>query len=539
MLAEFARSGSERAFAALVERHLPLVHSVARRHTADPQQAQDIAQTVFVLLARKAGTLGRTCVLPGWLYHTARLTAANVQRADTRRLRREQEAFMQTIPTEPESGHVWRELGPRLEEAMAALGDGDRDALVLRYFQNRSMAEVASALGWTENTAQKRVGRALDKLRKNFARKGIVLTTTAIAGTLAANAVQAAPTGLATTISTGALAGAATTTTAFAAATKAIAMTTLQKITVTAALTVTVGAGLYEAGQAASARAEARTLREQQAPLNDRIAQLERERDDATNRLARLTAPSRRDGNSAELLKLRGEVTQLRSAARESDDPIVRQALAWKTNVEKMKQLFAEHPEQRVPEMRLLSDQRFFDLARDQDLDSSNGIRRAFSEIRKDAKNAFVPMLQQALNAFINANNGQLPAQASDLKSYFEQPVDDDMLAQYKMLFTGSAADVKGNFVMEDRQVIDPEYDYPWQIGPNAYGPDASALESAQTKANVQTLAPAITAFAAANGGSEPSNLGQLKPYVTTPDQQAAYDNLAKGAVSFGHGAGQ
>ena len=147
LLEQFARNGSEEAFAALVQRHIALVHSVALRHTANAQHAQDITQAVFVILARKAGSLGRKTVLPGWLYHTARLTAANLQRAETSRVRREQEAFMQSQLEESVNDALWRELSPQLDEAMAGLGTSERDALVLRYFQNKSMAEVGTVPG--------------------------------------------------------------------------------------------------------------------------------------------------------------------------------------------------------------------------------------------------------------------------------------------------------------------------------------------------------------------------------------------------------
>src|SRR5580700_5998742 len=96
LLEQFSVTGSEEAFATLIQRHIGLVHSVALRHVANRQHAEDITQAVFIILARKAGTIGPKTVLPGWLYHTARLTAANLQRAETRRIRREQEAFMQT-----------------------------------------------------------------------------------------------------------------------------------------------------------------------------------------------------------------------------------------------------------------------------------------------------------------------------------------------------------------------------------------------------------------------------------------------------------
>ncbi len=205
LLEQFARNGSEEAFAALVQRHIALVHSVAMRHTANAQHAQDITQAVFVILARKAGTLGRRTVLPGWLYHTARLTAANLQRAETSRIRREQEAFMQSQLQEPVNDALWRELSPQLDEAMAGLGTSERDALVLRYFQNKSMAEVGKFLGLEENTAQKRVSRALEKLRKFFTKRGVSSTTAIIAGVISANSVQAVPVTLAKSVTAVAL----------------------------------------------------------------------------------------------------------------------------------------------------------------------------------------------------------------------------------------------------------------------------------------------------------------------------------------------
>ena len=206
LLEQFVRNGSEEAFAALVQRHIALVHSVALRHTANAQHAQDITQAVFVILARKAGTLGRKTVLPGWLYHTSRLTAANLQRAETSRVRREQEAFMQSQLEEPATDALWRELSPRLDEAMAGLGASERDALVLRYFQNKSMAEVGKFLGLAENTAQKRVSRALEKLRTFFTKRGVSSTTAIIAGAISAHSVHAVPVTLTKSVTAVALA---------------------------------------------------------------------------------------------------------------------------------------------------------------------------------------------------------------------------------------------------------------------------------------------------------------------------------------------
>jgi uncharacterized protein (TIGR03435 family) len=200
LLEEFARSESEEAFAALVQRHLNLVYSTALRNTGHAHAAEEITQAVFIVLARRAGSLGRKTVLAGWLYHTARLTAANWLRAETRRIRREQEAFMQSTLEESPPEAIWAELSPHLDNAMAHLGATDRDALVLRYFQNKSLSEVGEALGVEERAAQKRVTRALEKLRKLFSKRGVTLTAALIAGAVSANSVQAAPVGLAATV---------------------------------------------------------------------------------------------------------------------------------------------------------------------------------------------------------------------------------------------------------------------------------------------------------------------------------------------------
>ena len=193
LLEQFAREHYEPAFTTLVERHIGLVHSVALRHTANPQHAQDITQVVFIILARKAAALSRKTILPGWLYHTARLVAANDQRAEIRRIRREQEVFMQSTLNESAPDPLWPELSPLLDEAMSRLRANDRDALVLRYFQNKSLAEVGAAMGLAERTAQKRILRAIEKLRAYFAKRGVTNTADEIAKSISANSVQAVP----------------------------------------------------------------------------------------------------------------------------------------------------------------------------------------------------------------------------------------------------------------------------------------------------------------------------------------------------------
>ncbi len=210
----------------------------------------------------------------------------------------------------------WTQIEPLLDDAMTALDETDRSAILLRYFENKTLREVGAALGTSDDAAQKRVSRAVERLREFFAKRGVSVGAGGLVVVISANAVQAAPVGLAVTISAAALTGTAVTASTIIAATKTIALTTLQKTLVTVTVAALAGAGIYEARQAAQLRGQVQTLQQQQMPLAEQIQQLQRERDEATNRLDGLLAENsqlKSNPDRAELLKLRGEVGVLRA----------------------------------------------------------------------------------------------------------------------------------------------------------------------------------------------------------------------------------
>jgi uncharacterized protein (TIGR03435 family) len=245
LVREYARSHSDKAFATLVERHINLVYSVALRRVTDTHLAQEITQAVFIILARKANSLGAKTILPGWLCRTAHYVASNALTTRRRRQHYEQEALMQSVLNEPDSAQ-WNQIAPLLEDALARLNKKDYDAVVLRFFENRSFGEVGTALGINEDTARMRIGRALEKLRKYYFKRGVDSTTAVIAGAISANSVQMAPAGLAKSVSAIAIAkGAAASTstlTLIKGALKLMAWTKA-KTAITAGLVVLLAAG--------------------------------------------------------------------------------------------------------------------------------------------------------------------------------------------------------------------------------------------------------------------------------------------------------
>lgn len=227
LLRDYVEAHSERAFTELVRRHVNLVYFAAlRRVGSDAHLADDVTQKVFADLARKASSLKDRSVITGWLYTSTRFAAAHAVRSERRRKKHEQEA--QTMheldsTTEPD----WNNLRPIIDGAMDELNEREREALLLRFFENRPLAEVGAKFALSPDAARMRVDRALEKLRGLLAKRGIISTSAALAAAFATQSAMAVPAGFVMKISAGALSQVGTATTATLVLWKILAGVTL------------------------------------------------------------------------------------------------------------------------------------------------------------------------------------------------------------------------------------------------------------------------------------------------------------------------
>lgn len=322
LLRDYAEGGHEAAFRELVERYAGLVYAGALRQVASPDLARDIAQSVFTDLARKARLLvGQTAgdrPLAGWLHRSTRYAALNHRRDARRRIANERQAMEQLI-INSETASAWENIRPLLDEALDSLEEDDREALLLRYFKNQDFRAVGLALGVSDDTAQKRVSRAVERLREYFSRRNVTIGTGTLTALLAAYAVQSAPAGLAAALAATALAGTGAYVTAVAA-TKTAALVTVPKVLAAGALAIALGTAIYQTHQNTALRQQVLAAQQDQAPLTVQIQQLQQERDDALSRLAQRPSadPADTSTGNLELLRLRGEVTVLRRQLAES-----------------------------------------------------------------------------------------------------------------------------------------------------------------------------------------------------------------------------
>ncbi len=302
LLRQYARERSEAAFAELVRRHIDLVYSAAvRRLGGDAHRADEVTQDVFLAMGRRAEALSRHPAPAAWLHASTRNAASNLLRAERRRELHEQQAMNESEASSapPE----WRQLRAVLDETVDELSEQDRRAVILRFFEGRSYAELGAALALREDAARMRVGRATEKLRDGLARRGITSSAAALPAALTGNVVLHAPQGLAASVTHAVLAAAPK---AAAPLVGLIHLMTMTKTILTlgsAAVLVLVGMGWRNQTLAARARAELEDANKSMAAAGNHLEELRRQAQTAATAQAR--PPARATAVTADELRRR------------------------------------------------------------------------------------------------------------------------------------------------------------------------------------------------------------------------------------------
>lgn len=299
-LRRYVETASEEAFREIVAANMGLVHSTALRLlSGDEALAADCTQMVFADLARKARSLPGNILLAGWLYRHTRFTAAKLVRGEARRRIREW-AAMTALDQNEDSDSLWKRLEPMLDEALNWLSARDRDAILLRFFQKQDFRAMAAAMDSTEAAAQKRVERAIEKLRRFFEARGVTVSTCVLGAALAVHTVSAPPASVAATVSASAIAQASSAVPFLTSLIDKIVLMTKAKTVAGTLVIIGMATPLFFQHRTISRlRTENDSLRTPAQPVQPQAATA---REDA--KLA--------DVDRRELIQLRGEVARLR-----------------------------------------------------------------------------------------------------------------------------------------------------------------------------------------------------------------------------------
>jgi RNA polymerase sigma factor (sigma-70 family) len=536
LLSRYIQHGAEDAFAEIVRRHVDVVHSAALRQVRSPQLAEEVAQSTFMKLAREARKLRRETILVAWLYQVTRREAIDMVRREARRQLREQIATGINSVNATTTTADWEDIEPLLDEAMDALSEDDRAAILLRYFENKSLRAVGETLGASEDAARKRVNRAVERLRDFFAERGVTVGATGLAALLSTHAAVAAPVGLVVTITTSAALTSVAMPSSIIGLTKTLSMTTIQKTLIGTIIAAAVGTGLYEARRAGELQSHAQSLEKQKQALRLENGQLRQERDDIASKLQRQSQSPTQNADTAELLRLRGEVTRLRQTERElaqlkaatsatGHDPEIEAALKkWAAHAAQLKERLGQMPDKNIPELELLTEKNWFDAIKNsKQLETDAEFREALHNLRNSAKDAFGEMTRDALKKYAAANNGLLPDDLSQLKPYFERPVDDAVLQRYSLLQKGKLADVpQTEFLFTEKAPpVDDEYDSLYEFRMNG-------TRSSSVSDPGDIVWQGLVQYAKSHNGLLSSDVSALLPYLKRPlDQAKVHDILS------------
>lgn len=515
LLQHYLETRSEAAFAAVVERFLPLVFGAALRQVGgDPHRAREVAQSVFILFARKAADLRRHPSPVGWLHTATRNTASKLMRAEIRRARYERaaagEAVLESNGGETEPRADWERLQPVIDEALHALREDDRTAVLLRFFCQRSFGEIGAQLGLGENAARMRVDRALDRLRERLRRRGIASTGAALSLVLSTHAAQPMPIGLAATIASQTALAVASSAAAAAGGIGSLVFlmnAPIAKITVATLVIGAAATGLILQQQ------QINRLNAENAALLKDVASLRK----ATPRPYVYKASS--DASVAtlesELARLRAQVEQMKTSP----------AQTWQDRVGQLRDILAQMPELGIPELQFATEEDWLDAAKEK-LETLDDYRRALGKLRNLATARFTPLAFEALQAFIKANPGQQPTDTLQLQAYLGRPLDPALLQRYAVKPRSAVPNIGvGEWILTQKRVVDEEYDAQVAIGTRGMG---------TTNWGVGAFHAVFKAFRQANPGQSASNPEVLLPYATTPEEKEAVQRKIREAKKDG-----
>ncbi len=408
LLSEYVRTGSEPAFRDLVGRYFDLVYSSALRLVGgDAQLAEDVSQTVFLNLARKARGLPRDVMLGGWLHRDACYAARALMRRERRRQKRERQA-MEMSAMEDHSASNLAQLAPLLDEAIEELRTEDRIAILLRFFEQRDFRSIGLALGSNEEAARKRVGRAVEKLHGLLKGRGVSLSAAALGTVLAAETITAAPGGLAASIAGSALAGAGVGAGLPATLLKMAAMTKIQSSLLGAVVLLGAATSLVVQHRA---QAAIWTL---DASLRRQSAELARQQSE-NERLTRLVPDGASGLNSlGDLASLRGEVELLRKRT---------DGLAASVN---------EKPSTSFPILQRHEEDKKWRIAQ---MNYTGRWLRAFHAFAKENHNQFPTSFDQAMPFLSGESTRPFPSEEATAQTNFTP-------GQFEIVYRGPATDI-------------------------------------------------------------------------------------------------
>lgn len=499
LLRRYGRDDAQEAFATLVARHLNLVYSAVRRQVRSAELAQEVTQNVFVELSHHALRLPEGTHVAGWLYVLARRRAIDAIRRETSRAAREKTAVELAVMNAPPPD--WTALESCLDQALLSLRARDRQAVLLRFFENRSFREIGELLGISEDGAQKRLGRALDRLRTALVRRGVSTTATALATGLARHAVQAAPGGLGASIGAAVAAGGGP------LAASALGGVAGSVVSWLGRHAVSVGAAALAVVALIGASRVTGQQERQIALLESRrtaLAAVEAQRN-----LARAQANDR-NANSSPSAPAPSDV-ELRLRELFARVGLLRAALDRVSGA-------------RTPEIAFLEEKDWL-LAAQQSWDPSSeaGVRHGLGFLQLYGRYRLGPLVSEALNRFQAANPTRRLADASELNAFFSPPIDPAILARFTVsaVSPGSAGDARvrlrlaaSDFDSEADRILQVTSDG-WSLSPVGFM--SGALRRQIPRKFQDAGREAAIAYERAHPGQPPTRLEDLASYFSDP----------------------